>query len=297
MTLVVAHQDDNNVLRLIADMRINDERAFAESRNTIYKSKIKAIVLHPKIAFAYANKVAPAEEAIKQLFKDLINMNNVPISRVCQVLMHFHQESNKDTDFLICDGFNNEILQIKDGELNGSGRYIGDHFGFEKYQEQFITSSDSHLNTKMLDSMNAVIHNTSVDSVGGYETLVTNKEAYGFQYAEVALVHREREKTIDIPEKGAKVLVPFGTVEEGTGSILQFAGCCIRREYLRATGFYSTGTTKGLLFLPWISIDPLIVQCSDGKSFIENSRKEYGVGLNGFDYDGKYGLVRISSFK
>ncbi|MCG7535834.1 hypothetical protein [Pseudoalteromonas sp. OOF1S-7] len=295
MTLAVAHQE-GAILRLIADMRINDERAFADSRNNIYKSKIKAIILHPKIAFSYANKVAPAEEAIQQLFKDLFRMGSIHISRVCDVLLCSHKDSNEGTDFLICDGVNSEILQIKDGKLNRNGRYIGDHLGFEKYQEQFVTSRDNNLNTRMMDSMKSVIDNTAVESVGGYETLVTNKEAYGFQYSECAVVGREREVTIDIPVQGAKVIVPFGTVEEGTGTVIQFAGCCIKSEYLRATGFYSAGTTKGLLFLPWISIDPLIVECSDGKSFIENAKKEYGVGLNGYDYDGSAGLVRISSF-
>ena len=296
MTLAVAHQDNKN-LRLIADTRINDARSYASARNTIYDGKIKAIVIHPELALAYANHVEPAEEAIKQLFIDFRSMKNMPFTRPYEVLMHHHKGCNAETDFLICDGLQNKIFRIQNEQIeHTNGRWIGDLQGFEKYQEAIHSSSKTNLNKSMDDALKTVIHDTSVESVGGYSVLITNKEMHGFQYTENATLESVRARTIKFDSPGQMVAIPLGTEEEGTGSVFQYCGCSLKDNCLRATAFYTHGASEGLLFLPWLSLDPIRVEGTNGSSFIKRVKATYNVALNGFDRHGSSAVMRISSF-
>lgn len=296
MTLAVARSQDN-VISLVADTRISDKRYNASARHSLLDGKIKAVVIHPQFALAYANHVEPAEEAIKQLFIDFHTKPDIPIQRPYDVLWHFHKEYNANTDFLICDAKHNQITRMQNGRTERvAGGWIGDGLAFTIYQPAFHSAGDTSIGNAMKEAMNTVIHDTKVDSVGGYPVLITNKEEHGFQYAENAFVESVRARTIEIDEPGQSVAVPMGAEEGGTGSIFQYCGCSLKKNYLRSTAFYSHGATSGLLFAPWLGLDPIEVKGRGGKEFINNVKLAYGIGLNGFARHGNSALERVSSF-
>jgi tetratricopeptide (TPR) repeat protein len=238
MSLIVARKHKNNLI-VLSDTKLTYRH---EERNSPRDGTIKTIILSPDVAVSYAGDVYFAEEALKEVG------DSVEVSDIESILLKYHNESRRTTDFILAVGFDNPyLIEIKDGASNQTDNsWIGSYEGFRHFQVSFLSEPNNQREgnnettlkivkmpdtedddfratySKMYDAMVDVIEGHEVKEVGGFVIpLIFENDEFSYQVY-LRLFRKPIDIETEIPD-GHWTAINFGTVEDGAYAV-NFSG-------------------------------------------------------------------------
>lgn len=178
MTLVISRFDSENRLFTVTDSRFTYEKEY--KFNQPYKHYLilnKNLILTPKINISYAGYRDDALNLIQVFYKRYKHSDfNIPFSEILSLVKYIHEKTNFKTDFLlnfIDENDKASITKVSDGVISTDQPqgWIGDRDAFNKFQYFYLKNDSNDLTDKLFNSMNEVILDVSLETVGGYPIL------------------------------------------------------------------------------------------------------------------------------
>src|SRR6266436_951061 len=97
---------------------------------------MKIAIVSPSLCVAFSGNVYFADRALKTIRSQA----SASQSEIIQLLIQFHMDSARETDFLVAFATspNPSLFEIKNGRVSETGSaWIGDQGAFDAYQERF----------------------------------------------------------------------------------------------------------------------------------------------------------------
>jgi hypothetical protein len=275
MTLVVARMQDDDLF-LVADSKVNDPKVIQQNS---LDSILKIAILNPLVQLGYAGIIHYAEYVVREFYERKISN----LETLIPLLWDVHVKSNQQTDFILCTAIDAKprIFLIKDGELTHdiNNAWIGDIQAFEVYQQNFLSSNEPDLKTKMKYALDSVSLRQSVDSVGLFTTctlldykehnhpiFVYEVETYSYNGASLLIL------------EGETIELQYGSAEDGSYSISTMFSRSLGKP---ALGRYFEQIKLGTVHCPKISLYPIIFKNCTGEEFVRRAFEEYQIPLKG----------------
>lgn len=276
MTLVVARKLTDYHIEIVSDTRITDINA--TNRRSFLVGALKSVILSKPWCLCFAGDVKRAHYTIEKIVTD--GMVNFPVTRLLGYLLDMHLESNRGTDFILCELRENaKIHIIKNGDCQEFlAGWIGDYSVFRYYQEcyskskNYEPSKDSRYH--MSNAFRMVVHSSLYPDVysTGDHVIVTTTTEQGFAYVPyayaVSVPFREGEFCIknDVEHGGyaESILVP---VETGIGAI----------------AVHMFPRNMGILYHPTYMAEPIITIDVTTSAYIAHLKAVYGLTFTGYE--------------
>lgn len=294
MTLIVARIIDNNIY-IESDSKVNDPKLV---QSDPLCGLLKTLILHPFVCISFAGAVHYAEIALKRFFDEKIEN----IDQLLDMLLEINEESKNETDFIITTilGKIPKLFKISNRKierdlLNAS---IGDHEGFELYQEVYHKLDDKILpQEKMKLAFKSVVNNSGIETIGHFHisTALDYKIEPShpvFLYQEKTEIQITEPQEIKIEKKGEWASIPLGTTAGGSHGLSYLV--TVSPDYHGVAIHYTHGNF-GVLFCPQLEFSGTVIKDVDGKEFVEKIKQKYGISLRGIIKNSDTSLQLIDS--
>jgi hypothetical protein len=208
MSLVIAKKDGSKIY-VVSDTKLtnpnNLNRIKLEAPEEF--GAIKTVIINPFISISFAGDVSNAKKAIAVCRKLDYKINDI-----INHLLETNIQSGNTTEFIVCISLPPfHIVEIKDSKFRSTvSAWIGNIEGFNEFQRNYVSSNKSDLQTKMDDSLTAVIE-SNVQGINGFLIGVTN-EGQQFSYKQYV---KSYGPSRTYTGSGTHFLDVYGTVQEG----------------------------------------------------------------------------------
>lgn len=275
MSLVVAMIDSGR-LHICSDLRVTQPNIQPEGsrRHTpnYFNGVLKVVPISKSTAVAYAGTVTSALEAIRNIAAMKVSFDEIP-----QELIKMFEENPDECDFLIIDASKPKIYQIKSNKLtviNQGRTWIGNVDAYNAFQEQLdINNYNSAPNpiaksSIMMNSMDAVIENSSIESVGELPIHAFNHNG-------------ELQFSVGFSATGPGL--SFGSDMNQDALILNLTVPVERG--VAAVGIFLTQFHQGALYLPLVRDEPYIIDGNTIGEFRTRVMSNHAIELLGGGFE------------
>jgi hypothetical protein len=205
MSLVVAQATEDGP-RIVSDTRVG----FVDARRPSFKTgTLKAIVVTRKVTICFAGDVEVGLDGVRRLARRL--RAGEPLDSLLPDLRKLTSGNRRSVEFIVVSAEAGSMLtRVRDGEIerNLHSAWIGDHDGFERFQEERHKPVD-RLRLEMMDqlppgakvmltlgnAMQAVVADPTIPSVDDFCVRIAAKEGE-FNYLEQTFIHVGRDITV-----------------------------------------------------------------------------------------------------
>lgn len=278
MTLIVGRLWENQYF-IEADSRISDP---TRVRTAPLCGQLKCVIVTPFVCVCFAGVVEYATRALSQILK----LSEATSERMLDVLKTVHEESGGATDFALValhDG-TPRATKLSDGVAEETDHFwLGDVNAFSAFQEAFHECEGLEMNVRMNRAFRSVVDDERHPSVGDFHIRTAIDRdicpgesvfLHGLQ-AEFVISHPQ---TLTFEKGQQSQAVPLGSVEGGAYGV----------SYLRTVSPEHHGVAIhfpharfGAMWIPQVSLEPVIIKDVDGPDFVQRVLADYGVPLQG----------------
>ena len=211
MTLIVSRIIENKIY-IESDSKITGEFVVA---NNPLDSKLKALILAPKLCLCYAGNISYAEQAYQYFVEK--SQNRFDWNHYLEYLLELNKESNDGTDFILAgyNGIKPLLFEIRNKKITQVQQsWIGDKKSFSSFQEYYQSEIEGNTEPKVAlgNAFRKVLNNEISESVGGfhfsiksndkdYTDSVTGNTSTVFEYIRKGESYLGRPTEIKIIEK------------------------------------------------------------------------------------------------
>jgi tetratricopeptide (TPR) repeat protein len=231
MSLIIARATDKSIL-LVSDTKLSYK---LKKANPFLEGTAKVLLIDESRLVSFAGIVEYAQIGINQI--SICDSDDEIIRKLSDVT-----SNSSEVEFIFATITPKpRLVKITRNEIiENQAAWIGDYDGFKKYQEYFMSPSDSEpiyselfrmkilqmpdgenscdaeIYSKMFDCMSAVIDSGTTDSVGGFTVPVFTYKGK-LQFAPYCSIFR---RPLDMSElEATNGVVPFGDVSMGTFTV------------------------------------------------------------------------------
>lgn len=270
MSLIVARKFEDQ-LCIVSDTKLTHPNHEIKGLKTKPSDGvIKSIIINSKVCVSFAGDIDDAEEALKQINHD------DPIDKIIETLNYYHKKSSFKTEFILCYSLPDlTIHKFKGGESKAVvSAWIGDQNAFNCFQENMMGvikkekkkkekhKQNNNLPTtdkpviemammnmsfelqipeqfsKMSGAMDAVIEDSSIETVGGFKVNVIYKD--GFYFNRYGKLYRSNFVMVG----NSSHVIGHGGADEGAYSINFFGGS----EDFQSVGLHIRQAKIGIIY-------------------------------------------------
>jgi hypothetical protein len=241
---------------------------------------LKVVIINRDLCVAFAGKVGFAENAIEN-----ISAKNYTVDRLAKYLLKVHEESERQTDFIIASLMPMALYKIAKGTISDSEKsyWIGDIDAFEAFQKYSYNAnintdndfdSDTLLIAKTALAMMRVILDSTIHSVDELLIYASSTEE-GFVYHHNGTMGSERQQTISSP--GWHTIKMGGVAEGGFGYVVLIPAL----PGIGAIGAHFFQGRVGVLFYPVKERTPVVISNVSRDEFVVTVKEKYDILLLG----------------
>jgi hypothetical protein len=284
MSLVVAQATEEGP-RIVSDTRVT----FVDARRSSFKAgTLKAIVAAIDITICFSGDLHAGLDGVRRFARRL--RTGETLDDLLPHLAMLTSEGERSVEFIIANAEAGSMLtRVRCGKIeeNLQSAWIGDHDGFERFQEKRHRPVDSFRLEMMnglppgaqamlalSDAMDAVIADPTIPSVGDFCVRVAAKQGE-FNYLESTFVHVGRNITIRAGDNlVAKMAQP---VEEGgyAVSVVQPA-----KPGTPALALNFPRAQMGMIYLPLEYDEAQVIQDVSPNDFAKAVFDRFGVAMS-----------------
>ena len=277
MSLVVAMVGEGR-LHACADLRVvkseNRPEGYEAHAPHYFNGVMKIVPISRSVAVAYAGAVSIALNIIREVYK--LDLCSGEVAQKIQEMLTKSGDTS-ECDFLVIDAQDMEIHKIKDGSIETirNGRtWIGDINAYNLFQEKleengYNTAPNSIAKSSvMMNSLDAVIEDGSIESVGEFPISIFNNKGEIQQVVAFKAFGTNNSFKGDATDDSMiiNLTVP---IESG----------------IPALGFYLNKFKKGALYLPLIQDEPILIDGNTIGEFRMKVMERFDIELLGSGFE------------
>jgi len=290
MTLIISRIIENKIY-IESDSKITGEFV---RRNNPLDSKLKALILAPKLCLCYAGNISYAEEAYIYFVEK--SKNTFDWNHYLEYLLELNKQSNDGTDFILA-GYNNNtplLFEIKSNKINQVQQsWIGDINSFSSFQEYYQSEIIKNTEPKVAlgNAFRKVLNNEISETVGGfhisvksndkdYTDSVTGNLSTVFEYTRKGEAYLGRPTIVKIIEKNKFESIPSGDSSSGSYALAHFTPLPLEENCI---GVHFGHGNFGVFYPPKNLINRKVYTEVSAKEFLNKIFKDYNIKLSGFE--------------
>jgi len=290
MTLIVSRIIENKIY-IESDSKITGEFVV---RNNPLDSKLKALILAPKLCLCYAGNISYAEQAYQYFVEK--SQNKLDWNHYLEYLLKLNKESNDGTDFILAgyNGFKPLLFEIRNKKITQVQQsWIGDKKSFYSFQEYYQSEIEGNTEPKVAlgNAFRKVLNNEISESVGGFHfSIKSNDKDYTdsstgnistvFEYIKKGESYLGRPTEIKIIEKNKYESIPSGDSSSGSYSLTHCTPLPLQESCI---GVHFGHGNFGIFYPPKDLINRKVYPEVSATEFLNQIYKEYDIKLSGFE--------------